>query len=450
MKLFISYRRSDSTHAAQRVRMCLQEKFGADAVFIDREIPPGIPWEQHLEAMLAGSTGVIVMIGDAFLKLLKRHQSQQPGDTDPLVWEIATAIRLGKPIYPVLFGAIDMPDAAKLPEAIRKLPSYQAVFAREPAFDAAVAELIKSIAEQHGDLAVLAPPAPAAAPAANGKTGIAGPSAAGPANQPATTATPWLALATTLPLLAVAGLWGTGRVLLWLADPNTAPQRPAESAFWHGLRYALTTLLWGLGPYLAWWMVAQLRARARLPIYNLHGMLSAANVGGMMVTGGSFLLLSTLDDWVLKPLWLFPAQPAAWHYIALALLLLTVVVCAVLVAIWEPHVRTLEATRRAVYMQVINTVSAAVAVFGFWFAASMAWSLPGLNGASPVPVVGYLMLCPTLSLLAAGWAYGRSLSGLSDRVWQIKLLMGLMLGIYAVGTLALFAFGPTRLLAAGG
>lgn len=445
MKLFISYRRSDSTHAAQRVRMCLQEKFGADAVFIDREIPPGIPWEQHLESMLAGSTGVIVMIGDAFLKLLKRHQNQQSGDTDPLVWEIATAIRLGKPIYPVLFGAIDMPDASKLPEAISRLPSFQAVFAREPAFDAAVAELIKSIAEQHGDLAVLSPSVHATAPAAI--TGTSALQAAATAGRSATAAWPGLLLAPPLALLAI---WGTGRVLLWLSDPSTAALRSPESAFWHGLRYGLATLLWGLGPYLAWWMVAQLRARARLPIYNLHGMLSAANVAGIMVAGGSFLLLSTLPDWVLRPLWLFPSQPEAWHYIALALLLLLIVVAAVLVAIWEPHVRTLEATPRAVYMRLINGVSAMVATFGLWFAASLATSLPGLHGTSPVPVVGYLMLCPTLSLLAAGWAYGRTLRGLNESAWQIRVLMGLMLGLYTMGTMALFAFGPTRLLAAGG
>ena len=42
IKLFISYRRSDSLHAAQRVRMSLQERFGDDAVFIDREIPAAL------------------------------------------------------------------------------------------------------------------------------------------------------------------------------------------------------------------------------------------------------------------------------------------------------------------------------------------------------------------------------------------------------------------------
>ena len=59
------------------------------------------------------------------------------------------------------------------------------------------------------------------------------------------------------------------------------------------------------------------------------------------------------------------------------------------------------------------------------------------------------MLCPSLSLLAVGWAYGQSLSGLSDRPWQIRTLMGLVIALVLACTLALFAYGPTRLLAPG-
>jgi hypothetical protein len=70
MKLFISYRRKDSMHAAQRVRMCLQMKFGAEAVFIDRQIPAGKDWSAHLGTMLEQCSGVIVLVGDAFLREL--------------------------------------------------------------------------------------------------------------------------------------------------------------------------------------------------------------------------------------------------------------------------------------------------------------------------------------------------------------------------------------------
>lgn len=433
MKLFISYRRSDSVHAANRARMCLQQKFGADAVFIDREIPAGKPWEQHLEEMLVECSGVVVLVGDEFLHQLRKKREQADEGHDALVWEIASAIRLAKPIYPVLFGAADMPDAGKLPEAIRAFAGYQAVFAREPAFDAAMAVLIKSIADQHG---WVEPPASAA-----------GAEAGGPAVavwSPASAAT-----ALMVALLALGLLLGAGRLILWLAEPLTAALRPAESAFWHGARYALATVLGGLGPYLAFWLVAELRARARLPIYNLHGLLSVANLAGVLVSGGSFLLMSTLPGWRLEPLAVFPPAPGPADYALLALGLLGIVLAALAVAVWEPRVRQLAPPGRRVGMALINTTSAAVALCGLWFAASLANSLPALGARDPVPVVGYLMLCPALSLLVAGWAYGRATLGLRGRDWQIRTLFGLVLGLYLVCTLALFALGPTRLLAPG-
>jgi hypothetical protein len=434
IKLFISYRRSDSLHAAQRVRMSLQDRFGEDAVFIDREIPPGKNWEQHLEEMLVASTGVVVMVGDEFLKQLRKHRDGPAELTDPLVWEIATALRLGKTIYPVLFGRIDMPDPARLPEAIRAMARYQAVFAREPAFDAAIGELIKSVAAAHGE--------------PEARKAVHAPGGAG--EVPAAAMSPVASVLAPL-LLSAMGvllLWWAGRLILWLADPGAAA-RPAESALWHGLRYGLCTALWGLGPYLAYWLVAQLRARARLPIFNLQGLLTVANLAGILVTGGSFLLLSTLPGWQLRPLGVFPAHPGPMHYALLALGLLTIVMVALGTAVSEPTVRSWVGARRSWGLRLINATSAAVGACGLWLAASLVHSLPDLGTLDPVPVVGYLMLCPLLSLLAVGWTWRPSLLGAGDRAWQIRSLFALVIGLVVLCTLALFAYGPMRLLAPG-
>lgn len=422
MKLFVSYRRSDATHAAQRVRMCLQAKFGADAVFIDREMLPGTEWEQQLEEMLDESTGVVVMVGDEFLR---RLQHREPGQIDRMEWEIETALRLRKPIYPVIFGALDMPDASKLPESIRGFAGFQAVFAREPAFDAAMALLIKSIALEHDWVETGAPLR------GNGALAL----------EPLR-----VAVGAALALAGAFALWWMGRLLLWLADPSGAPLEPTEAAFWHGLRYAACTVLWGLGPYLSYWLVAELRARARLPIFNLHGLLTLCNVAGILISGGTFLLLSTLPGWRLRPLGVFPAQPTALHYVLLALGLLVIVVAAVVVAIWEPRVRTLETARRVIGMRLILSVSAVLVACGLWIAASIGNSLPPLDGRDPVPFVGYAMLCPALSLLLAGWQYGASKLDFRDRGWRIRVLFWLVLGLYLPCTLALYAYGPMRLL----
>jgi hypothetical protein len=252
-----------------------------------------------------------------------------------------------------------------------------------------------------------------------------------------------------LPAISLLLLWWAGRLILWLADPGTAAGRPAESALWHGLRYGLSTALWGLGPYLAYWLVAQLRARAHLPIFNLHGLLTVANLAGILVTGGSFLLLSTLPGWHLQPLGVFPAQPGPLHYALLALGLLAIVMVAVGTAVAEPVVRTWVGARRTWGLRLINSTSAAVGVCGLWLVASLVHSLPDLGALDPVPVVGYLMLCPLLSLLAVAWAQRPSLLGAGERAWQIRSLFGLVVGLVLLCTLALFAYGPTRLLAPG-
>lgn len=434
IKLFISYRRGDSMHAAQRVRMSLQQRFGDDAVFIDREIPPGSNWERHLEQMLVDATGVVVMVGDDFLKLLRRGDGNGDGDgveRDPLVWEIATALRLHKPIYPVLFGALDMPDRSHLPESIRELAQFQAVFAREPAFDVAIGELIKAVAQQQGGLDQIDTTAAAR------REARANADRSGAAD-----------IAARLALLLAAAWfsWGTGRVIGWLAEPQSAADRPAESALWLGLRYLLCTALWGFGPYLGYWLVAQLRARAKVPLFNLQGVLLTVNVIGLLLAGGSFLLLSTLPGWRLQPLLVFPADPQPVHYVLLAVALLLIMLAAIALVVWEPIVRAGDAAQRHRGLRLIALGGFAVAICGLWLAASIVASLPSLDEIDPVPVVGYLMLCPTLSLWVMAWVHARSQPGVQGKPWPLCSLFALSLGLILLCTLALFSYGPARLL----
>jgi hypothetical protein len=84
MKIFISYRRADSLHAAHRVRMFLEQKFGTDSVFIDRAIPPGKRWEEHLDEMLSKCDGMVVLVGDDFLRKLNAHAESGSNETDPM------------------------------------------------------------------------------------------------------------------------------------------------------------------------------------------------------------------------------------------------------------------------------------------------------------------------------------------------------------------------------
>ncbi len=423
MKLFISYRRQDSIHAAHRVRMTLQARFGDEAVFIDREIPPGTRWDEHIESMLQASTGVVVIVGDEFMGLLRKSTDVEK--SDPMVWEIATALRLNKRLYPVLVGRTDMPEPDHLPPTIRDFSRSQAVFAREPAFDSGLAVLVRSLATAHDRADVLAPQVTAEAPLP-----VLGPRAL-------------LAAA-----LVLAAAWLCGRLILWLQSPATGAAAPFEAALWEGARYGLATALWGLAPYTAYWLVAVLRARASLPMQGFVGTLSAVNLCVVMVFSGSFLLLSTVAGWRLTPLWVFPERPTLGHYALLAVLLLVPAVAAVFTAVQEPLARKLEQPQRGRRMKALHTVNGGVTFYEMWLAASLAFSTQLSLGADPIAVLGYFMLCPTLSLLYLfGWKYSHAGLDIQRRGWELRFLCALVAGLYLMCTLALYAYGPGRVLA---
>jgi hypothetical protein len=429
VNLFISYRRSDTEHAAQRVRSYLQAKFGDEAVFIDREMPPGVDWPQELARNIAAATAVIVMIGDRFVELMDRASRLAGGERDPLLVEIEEALAADKKIYPVVVGPRDMPAAERLPASIRGLVRHNAVFAPPQYFDTAMEALTKAIAVQHGwtDRGEQA-----GAPA--------GPSAPWPWRSPG--------LALLMAALCALALWAAGRVLAWLLDAGAGT---LEAVLWHGARYALATALLGLGPYLAYWVVAELRARAWLPIYNVQGVLTALNMGGVLIAGGVFLLLSTLPGWRMVPLlprWLFPEDPGVLHYVLLAASLLALAVGTVALALLEPRARRGNREGRPTALRTINGLGLLLWLGVLWFAASLANSLVMPQAQDRVPVVGYLMLCPVLSLLMGAWQLAQAHLGVQRQGWQFRTLFGLLVALYLVTTLALFAYGPMRLLVA--
>lgn len=424
IRLFISYRRSDSMHAAQRVRAFMQSQFGADAVFIDRDIPPGSDWAQCLRERLADATDVVVLVGDAFLRELRRRGGPAATEEDDwLKTEIETALQLDKAIYPVLIGRLDMPDKAELPAPIQGFADHQAVFAREPAFDAAMAVLGRAIAARHGWV----DPRPRA---------DAGKASVGDLARLA-------AAASLAGLVALFALWQLGRLVHWLAA-GTAGEA-VESTAWLGIVHALLTMLWGLGPYLVYRSVAEIRARANLPVHNLLGALTMLNLGAALLAGGTFLLLSTRADWALRLRGLVPEMPGPWHYALQGVVLLAIVFAAVAVAMLEPVVRSWPAARRRRGMAGLHAAAVLVALASAWFAESLVRSMPPLAGVDAVPVIGYFMVAPALSGLLVAWDMARWSLGMSGRAWHSRALLAVAVGLYLACTLGYFAHGPVRL-----
>ncbi len=204
------------------------------------------------------------LIGDDFLRRLQKNRT--PSDSeDVLVREIETALRLQVTIYPFLFGARDMPGAEQLPESIKGFAKRQAIFAREPAFDTAMVVLGNALRSDHR-----LGPAPAGRDRRLPLLGTLSPPQA-------------LALAS----ISAVAVWFIGSSISLLAALPGHDTSPLQLEFWRAAKYLLLTTLIGLGPYASYWLVAVPRARARLPIRDFGGLLSAFNIGAALVLGAS-------------------------------------------------------------------------------------------------------------------------------------------------------------------
>lgn len=132
-RIFISYRRSDTTGEAGRLADSLEHLLGAACVFRDADdIQPGENFEAVLQRELAGTQAVVVLIGKRWLAELNARLSRPEPDFVRI--EIATALRLGKAVIPVLLQGAELPTADALPEDLRPLVVHQALSLREEAW----------------------------------------------------------------------------------------------------------------------------------------------------------------------------------------------------------------------------------------------------------------------------------------------------------------------------
>lgn len=122
--IFISYRRDDSSATAELLHDRLATWFPRDKVFLDvQDIPPGEDWQKLLSVRLADYDVVLVVVGPAWLSILKERVAN--GGNDVVRWEVAEAFRQGKRVIPVLVDGAALPAADKLPADLAQLARLQ-------------------------------------------------------------------------------------------------------------------------------------------------------------------------------------------------------------------------------------------------------------------------------------------------------------------------------------
>jgi hypothetical protein len=128
-KIFISYRRDDSTGYAGRLADHLAQVFGVSQIFRDYDdIAPGQNFVETIQHNLEAADVLLVLMGPNWLNFKNAANQQRLFAADDFVrMEIETALRRGIKIIPILLNDAAMPSVPQLPESINGLAFQQAI-----------------------------------------------------------------------------------------------------------------------------------------------------------------------------------------------------------------------------------------------------------------------------------------------------------------------------------
>jgi formylglycine-generating enzyme required for sulfatase activity len=146
-KIFISYRRSETSWAARALFERLWREFG-DRVFIDIEgLTLGTDYTKVIDTHLDGCEVMLALIGPTWLdEILKRlEESVEDDEPDWVRAELARALERDIPVVPVLIEGALLPKKKELPPSLKALRDRHGLELHARLFDAQVVPLVREI-----------------------------------------------------------------------------------------------------------------------------------------------------------------------------------------------------------------------------------------------------------------------------------------------------------------
>jgi hypothetical protein len=146
-RIFICYRREDTSGYAGRLRDALSARFGAHEIF--RDIDTIAPGEDFVAAMTGGIAKCrvfLVLIGRRWLRRERPGEHGVEDETDYVRREITAALEQNVKVIPVLVEGASMPAPAELPGPIRALAARNAIALDDEGWDSDVDRLVAAIA----------------------------------------------------------------------------------------------------------------------------------------------------------------------------------------------------------------------------------------------------------------------------------------------------------------
>jgi hypothetical protein len=142
-RIFISYRRRETAGHAGRLYDKLSEHFGADRVFMDLTMEPGVDFADTINEAVGACGALVALIGDEWTTVTDasgRRRIDDPADVHRL--EIEAALDRQVLLIPALVQDAEMPTMDDLPDALDPLVRRHAVELSDQRWDYDVNRLI--------------------------------------------------------------------------------------------------------------------------------------------------------------------------------------------------------------------------------------------------------------------------------------------------------------------
>jgi TIR domain len=146
-KIFLSYRRDDSSGYTGLLFNRLAIHYGKAAVFRDvHSIHPLDSFRVVIEQSLSRCAIVLVVVSKQWTRIAGSDGTPRLHQPDDIVcWEIESALAHDVPVLPVLVGGAQMPSASDLPENIRNLASINALEMTDPRWEEDFERLVQVV-----------------------------------------------------------------------------------------------------------------------------------------------------------------------------------------------------------------------------------------------------------------------------------------------------------------
>jgi hypothetical protein len=165
--IVLSYRRGDSAGLTRALHERLVRERGPEAVFIDVDaIEGGADFRRRMAEVISRCEALLVVIGPAWLTAGGTGGPRLQEPEDVVRFEIATALRHGRRVFPVLVDGAAMPARSDLPEDVRAMSDRNALRVRHETFETDVTRLLDALAVRRGAPLAYGPLAAAVAAAA--------------------------------------------------------------------------------------------------------------------------------------------------------------------------------------------------------------------------------------------------------------------------------------------